>query len=74
MRLTSLSNKEVIDIDRGQKLGILGRADLTFDPQTGDILTLIVLNHRFGSTKEMMIDWGQISTIGKETILIKSPE
>lgn len=73
MRLTSLSQKEVIDIDSGKKLGMLGRADLVIDPESGTILSLVVMNQSlFGGVKQAFsISWNQIETIGEETILLK---
>ncbi|TGB04755.1 YlmC/YmxH family sporulation protein [Halobacillus salinus] len=75
MRLNSLSQKEVIDIETGKKLGMLGRADLVIDPETGSILSLVVMNQSlFGlrtSKQPFSISWNQIETIGEETILLK---
>lgn len=73
--MKSLSKKEVIDVDKGEKLGVLGRADLIIDPESGEILSLVIMNHGligFGSSKrELTIEWNQIQTIGDDTILIK---
>ena len=73
MRLKSLSKKQVIDIENGQKLGILGNADLVFDPETGSILSLVVVNQSMmGTSKQALsISWEQIETIGEDTILLK---
>ncbi|WP_226578882.1 YlmC/YmxH family sporulation protein [Halobacillus litoralis] len=75
MRMKSLAKKEVIDVESGVKLGVLGRADLIIDPESGDIKSLIIMNQGligFGaSRKELTIDWNQIETIGEDTILLK---
>ncbi|GEN54098.1 YlmC/YmxH family sporulation protein [Halobacillus sp. Nhm2S1] len=75
MRMKSLAQKQVIDIENGEKLGILGKADLIIDPDSGVIKSLVIMNQGFigfGSyKKEMTIDWSQIETIGEETILLK---
>ncbi|WP_027954253.1 YlmC/YmxH family sporulation protein [Halobacillus kuroshimensis] len=75
MRMKAMAKKEVIDVDNGEKLGVLGRADLIIDPDTGRIISLVILNHGvigIGSSKrEMTIDWEQIQTIGEHTILLK---
>nr|WP_220127168.1 YlmC/YmxH family sporulation protein [Halobacillus locisalis] len=71
--MKSLAKKQVIDIENGQKLGILGNADLVFDPETGSILSLVVINQSMmGTSKQAFsISWDQIETIGEETILLK---
>ncbi len=75
MRMKSLSRKEVIDVENGVKLGVLGRADLIIDPESGTIKSLVILNDGiigFGKArKELTIDWEQIQTIGDDTILLK---
>lgn len=73
--MKSLSRKEVIDIENGEKLGVLGRADLIIDPESGTIKSLVILSDGligFGNgRKELTIDWSQIQTIGEDTILLK---
>lgn len=73
--MKSLSRKEVIDVENGVKLGVLGRADLIIDPESGTIKSLVILNDGiigFGKArKELTIDWDQIQTIGDDTILLK---
>ncbi|MFC7320494.1 YlmC/YmxH family sporulation protein [Halobacillus campisalis] len=71
MRLRHLASKEVIDVREGKKLGILGQADLTIDPNSGRILSLIVLNRGlFHSKTETVIEWDYVEIIGEDTILI----
>ncbi|SFF71081.1 sporulation protein, YlmC/YmxH family [Halobacillus alkaliphilus] len=76
MRLKSLAKKEVIDVENGQKLGVLGRADLIFDPGTGKIQSIVIQNNGITgigpARKELIIDWEQIETIGEDTILLKN--
>ncbi|ARI77459.1 YlmC/YmxH family sporulation protein [Halobacillus mangrovi] len=75
MRLKSLAKKEVIDVESGAKLGVLGKADLIIDPESGQIESLVILNLSLmgiGSMrKEMVINWEQIITIGEDTILLR---
>ena len=42
MRLSQLSGKELIDIEKGRKLGVLGQTDLLFDEKTGLLKELII--------------------------------
>ncbi|MGI8315139.1 YlmC/YmxH family sporulation protein [Halobacillus mangrovi] len=75
MRLKSLAKKEVIDVESGAKLGVLGKADLIIEPESGQIKSLVILNHSLmgiGSMrKEMVINWEQITTIGEDIILLR---
>ncbi|WP_041601320.1 YlmC/YmxH family sporulation protein [Halobacillus halophilus] len=75
MRLKSLAKKEVINVENGQKLGVLGRADLIFDPSTGKIQSIVIQNNGITgigpARKELIIEWEQIKTIGADTILLK---
>jgi YlmC/YmxH family sporulation protein len=41
LRLSELSGKEIVDVNRAQRLGILGQTDLEID-ETGQITTLII--------------------------------
>lgn len=74
IKLSELQLKEVIVIENGKRLGHI--YDLEIDPDRGRI-TAIILVHRdrksgfFGKADEMIIDWRQITTIGKDVILVK---
>ncbi|WP_101843929.1 YlmC/YmxH family sporulation protein [Halobacillus sp. Marseille-P3879] len=73
MRLKQLSMKEVIDIKEGKKLGVLGQADLKIDPESGEILSLIILNKGLLHPRaETVIDWNHVEIIGEDTILINN--
>jgi sporulation protein YlmC with PRC-barrel domain len=39
MRWSEFSDKEIIDLYNGERLGIMGNADLTVHPETGRIET-----------------------------------
>ncbi|WP_082234149.1 YlmC/YmxH family sporulation protein [Halobacillus massiliensis] len=71
MRMKKLALKEVIDMKDGKKLGVLGQADINFDPVSGEIQSLVIFNRSLFQTKsELVIDWAQIEAIGEDTILI----
>nr|WP_229734825.1 YlmC/YmxH family sporulation protein [Halobacillus andaensis] len=73
VRLKQLSSKEVIDVKEGRKLGVLGQADLKIDPDSGEIISLIILNKGlFHSRAETVIDWNHVEIIGEDTILINN--
>lgn len=41
MRLSELSGKEIIDLDHGERMGMLGGSDLLIDETTGSIESII---------------------------------
>ncbi|MCP8616473.1 YlmC/YmxH family sporulation protein [Salirhabdus salicampi] len=75
MRFRDLSGKEMIDITKGNRLGILGQTDLEIDEKTGKIESIIVPNYKwFGVKKgehEAKIRWSEIETIGDDMVIIK---
>lgn len=42
MRLSELSGKEVVDIEKAEKMGVLGYMDLEINEKDGQIQTLII--------------------------------
>ncbi|WP_254434270.1 YlmC/YmxH family sporulation protein [Halobacillus sp. Marseille-Q1614] len=69
--MKKLALKEVIDLKEGKKLGVLGQADINFDPESGQIISLVIFNRSLFQTKsELVIDWSQVQAIGEDTILI----
>lgn len=75
MRFKELSGKEMIDVERGARLGILGQTDLEIDPKTGRINSIIIPNYKwFGVKKgetEVKINWNEIDKIGDDMIIVK---
>jgi len=72
IKLSELQVKEVIVVDSGKRLGHI--YDLEIDPNIGRIRSIILLRNRkngfFGKPDEIIIDWEQIITIGKDVILV----
>lgn len=42
MRLSELSGKEIVDMKRAERLGILGQTDLEINERTGQIQALLI--------------------------------
>ena len=42
MRLSELSGKEIVDVKRAERLGVLGQTDLEINEQDGQITALII--------------------------------
>src|SRR5699024_4531621 len=53
MRYKDISNKEIIDLKAGTRLGVLGQADLEINIKTGKIESFIIPNYKwFGLKRE----------------------
>lgn len=75
MRYKEVSGKEIVSINHGSRLGILGQTDLEIEMETGQINAFIVPNYKwFGLKKEgeeIKIKWDAIKKIGEDMILIE---
>ncbi len=52
MRLSELSGKEVVDIEKAEKMGVLGYMDLEINEKDGQIQTLIIPVGKWGGFKK----------------------
>lgn len=73
-----MSGKEIVDVKRAERLGILGHTDLEINENTGEIRSLIIPSLRwFGLKKEgrdIRVPWNHIKKIGTDMIIIDIPE
>lgn len=78
LRLSELSGKEIVDVKRAERLGVLGQTDLEINEQTGQINALIIPSLKwFGFKKqgnEIRVPWSHIKKIGADMIIIDIPE
>ena len=78
MRYKDISGKEIVDVDQGARLGILGQTDLEINEKTGKIEAFIIPNYKwFGLKKEgeeTKIHWNSIKKIGEDMIMVESDE
>lgn len=78
MRLSELSGKEIVDVKRAERLGVLGQTDLEIDPDTGQINALIIPSLKwFGLRKqgnEVKVPWSHVKKIGADMIIIDIPD
>ncbi|ATH91469.1 hypothetical protein ACH95_21340 [Bacillus glycinifermentans] len=78
MRLSELSGKEIVDVKRAERLGILGQTDLEINEQDGQITALIIPSVKwFGFRKQgndIRVPWKQIRKIGSDMIILDVPE
>ncbi|WP_280768929.1 YlmC/YmxH family sporulation protein [Salipaludibacillus daqingensis] len=75
MRLSDISQKEIIDYHKGERLGVLGQTDLIIDDKTGQINAFVIPTLKwFGlgkREKEVTVYWSQIKKIGADMIIIE---
>ncbi|MFC2950063.1 YlmC/YmxH family sporulation protein [Virgibacillus sediminis] len=78
MRYKEISGKEIVNINQGARLGILGQTDLEINEHSGQIEALILPNYKwFGLKKEgeeKKIHWTSIRKIGDDMIMIEMDE
>lgn len=78
MRLSELSGKEIVDVRRAERLGVLGQTDLEINEQTGQIQALLIPTGKwFGFRKEgndIRVPWKYIRKIGADMVIIDFPE
>ncbi len=73
MRFSKLSNKEIINLSDGIKIGRLENSDLLIDPETGNISMIIIFKKNFSlfnNSKEITIPWDAIIKIGPEMVIV----
>jgi len=74
MKRSDLRLKDVIDINRGKRLGYI--EDIEIDPEEGKIKAFIVpanenfLVRIFSKNKDVTINWDDINIIGEDVILV----
>ena len=78
MKLSELSGKEIVDVKRAERLGVLGQTDLEINEHTGQIEALLIPSLKwFGFRKqgaEVRVPWQHIKKIGNDMIIIDIPE
>ncbi|GAB4072598.1 YlmC/YmxH family sporulation protein [Barrientosiimonas marina] len=76
MRYKDMSSKEIVDINQGSRLGVLGQTDLEIDESSGQIESFVLPNYKwFGLKKEgseTKISWTSIRKIGEDMIMIEA--
>jgi YlmC/YmxH family sporulation protein len=78
LRYQDISGKEIVNLNTGSRLGVLGQTDLEINEDTGKIEAFIIPNYKwFGLKKDeptTSISWDMIKKIGNDIILIELEE
>ena len=75
MRMYELAGKEIININDGARLGVVGETDLAVDVESGEIQSIIlprkgnILNF-WTDKQELVIPWAAVKKIGLEAIIV----
>lgn len=74
--LNELGGKEIVNLNNGERLGIIADSDIVVDEKTGRILTLLVPERKlqfkiFGESENMEIPWESIRKIGNDMVIIE---
>ncbi len=77
MRLMELGNKEIVNLNNGERLGLIADSDLIIDEETGEIISLLVPTKKIGmrllglESQGIEIPWNTIRKIGYDMIIIE---
>lgn len=78
MRLSDLSGKEIVDVKKAERLGVLGQTDLEIDIESGQIKALLIPTLKWFGLKrqggEVRVPWNYIKKIGNDIIIIDMPD
>jgi len=75
MRLGELSGKEIINLNKGVKLGIVGNCDLLIDETSGKIEYLLIPGQKsrffsLGGKNYIRISWESIKKVGPDAVIL----
>lgn len=74
LRYKEISGKELIDVNSGARLGVLGQTDIVINTETGKIESFILYDYKwFGMKKaadESTLSWEMIQKVGDDIILV----
>lgn len=74
MRLSELGGKEIVDINRAERLGVLGHTDLEINEKNGEIEALLIPTLKWFGMKrhggEIRVSWKQIKKVGSDMMMI----
>lgn len=74
MRASDLEGKEVIEINSGERLGVIQKSELLVNTATGMVEALIIVKQGWGGQEKQTrsIAWREIKKISQDLIIIES--
>ncbi|CEO87328.1 MAG TPA: YlmC/YmxH family sporulation protein [Syntrophaceticus sp.] len=79
MRLSDLAGKEIINIFDGVRLGTIGDSDMIIDPESGEVVSIILPGRSnflnlWMDRQEIEIPWSSVKKVGSEVIIVDLDE
>lgn len=78
VRLSELSGKEIVDVKKAERLGVLGQTDLEINEKSGQIQALVIPSLKWFGLKrqgdEIRVPWSHIKRIGTDMIILDMPD
>lgn len=79
MRLSSLGEKEIVNLSDGGRFGLLADAELLIDERYGKIKAVLLPDYRyhkgfFSGRNYLQIPWSAIKKIGSDIIIFEGEE
>jgi len=76
MRFSQFGGKEIIDLNSGERLGVISQSDLLIDELTGQIESILLPVGNFFSKRkdEIVIPWRSVRKIGSEMVIVQLKE
>lgn len=76
MRASEFDGKEVIEINTGERLGVIQKSELLVNTDTGMVEALIFIKHGWGGREKesRTIPWRQIRKISDELVIFEAPQ
>lgn len=73
MRMSELAGKEIINLLTGERLGLVGEADLVVDEASGRIAEIVMPGRRglWGNRAPCVIPWTAVRRIGPEVVIVE---
>lgn len=79
MKLSEMVGKEIVNLNDGSRLGVVGESDLVIDGRDGAIHSIVVPSRstplNFWADKQsLVIPWEAIKKVGTEVIIVELNE
>lgn len=76
VRASELEGKEVIEINSGERLGVIQKSELLINTTTGMVEALILMKQGWGGREKQTrtISWQNIKKISQDLIIVESTQ
>ncbi len=73
MRASEFDGKEVIEINTGERLGVIQKSELLLNTDTGMVEALIFIKHGWGGREKesRTVPWRQIRKISNDLVIFE---